>query len=89
MESLNKRGCDLGTCVGKALAFKKRIAIISCDLEASLGAKACVQVLRVQTCGVLCVALLSPPSPTDLDCGRGRFTLDSREVRAAKDLHRR
>ena len=33
---------------GKTLAFKKRIAIISCVLDASLGARACVQVLCVQ-----------------------------------------
>ena len=37
----------------KTLAFKKRIAIISCVLEASLGARACVQVLCVQKRGVL------------------------------------
>ena len=30
---------------GKTLGFKKRIVIISCDSEASLGARACVQVL--------------------------------------------
>ena len=38
---------------GKTLAFKKHIAIISCVLEASLGARACIQVLCVQKCGVL------------------------------------
>ena len=32
----------------KTLALKKRIAIISCDLEASLGARTCVQVPCVQ-----------------------------------------
>ena len=45
-----KKGCDLGTCVtrGKTLAFEKRIAIISCVLEASLGARACVQAFCVE-----------------------------------------
>ena len=38
---------------GKTLALKKRIAIISCVLEASLGARACVQVLCAQKRGVL------------------------------------
>ena len=40
-----KRGCDLGTCVVKRQRLKKRIAIISYGLEASLGARACVQFL--------------------------------------------
>ena len=34
-----KRGCDLGTCVLKRNAFKKRIAIVFCDLKTSLGAR--------------------------------------------------
>ena len=38
---------------GKTLAFNKHIAIISCVLEASLGARACVQVLCIQKRGVL------------------------------------
>ena len=42
-----KRGCDLG------FAFKKRIAIVFCDLKTSLNARACVQVLCVQKTGVL------------------------------------
>ena len=33
---------------GKMLAFKDRTAIVSCDLEASLGARVCVQVTCVQ-----------------------------------------
>ena len=37
-----RRGCDLGPCVEKTLAFKKSIAIIICDLKTSLGARACV-----------------------------------------------
>ena len=38
--------------LGKTLAFKKRIAIIIfCDLDASLGDRACVQVLCVQKNG--------------------------------------
>ena len=47
-----KRGYDLGTCVAKpkTLAFKKRVAIRSCDLEASLGATAsCVQVIYLRS----------------------------------------
>ena len=46
---------------GKPLAFKKRIAIILCVLEASLGARACVQVLCVQnTHAAFCVCVLKP-----------------------------
>ena len=45
---------------GKTLAFKKRIAILSCDLEASLGARACVQVLCVQKTRRFAFAFLSP-----------------------------
>ena len=37
-----KRGRDLGPCVGKMLAFKKRIAIAFCDSKTSLGARVCV-----------------------------------------------
>ena len=44
----------------KTLAFKKRIAIISCDLGASLGARACVQVLCVQKTQRFAFAFLSP-----------------------------
>ena len=46
----------------KTLAFKKRIAIISCVLEASLGARACVQVLCVQKPRRFAFAFLSPLS---------------------------
>ena len=45
---------------GKTLAFKKRTAILSCDLEASLGARACVQVLCVQKKRRFALAFLSP-----------------------------
>ena len=44
----------------KTLAFKKSIAIISCVLEASLGARACVQVLCVQKTRRFAVAFSSP-----------------------------
>ena len=40
---------------GKTLAFKKRMAITSCDLEVSLGARACIQVLCVQKTAAFCV----------------------------------
>ena len=46
----------------KTLAFKKRIAIISCILEAALGARACVQVLCVQKMRRFAFAFLSPLS---------------------------
>ena len=46
MESPNRsRFRDLR---GKTLACKRRIAIVSCDLEASLRGRACVQVVCVQ-----------------------------------------
>ena len=44
----------------KTLAFKKRIAIIFCDLKTSLGARACVQVLCVQKTRRFAFAFLSP-----------------------------
>ena len=51
----------------KTLAFKKRIAIVFCDLKASLGARACVQVLCVQKTRRSAFAFLSPlPSDTKL-----------------------
>ena len=59
MESPN-RGCDLGPCVLKRKAFKKRIAISFCDLKTSLGARACVQVLCVQKTRRFAFAFLSP-----------------------------
>ena len=45
-----KRGCDLGICVSNALIKKThyRTTITSGVLEASLAARACVQVLCVQ-----------------------------------------
>ena len=33
-----KRGCDFRALRSKTQAFKKRIAIVSCDLKTSLGA---------------------------------------------------
>ena len=45
---------------GKTLAFKKRIVIISCVLEASLGARVCVQALCVQKTRHFAFAFLSP-----------------------------
>ena len=45
---------------GKTLAFQKRIAISSCDLGASLGARACVQVLCVPKTRRFAYAFLSP-----------------------------
>ena len=50
----------------KTLAFKKRIAITSCDLEASLGARDCVQVPCVQKTQRFAFAFLSPLSTWDL-----------------------
>ena len=47
---------------GKTLAFKKRIAISSCVLEASLGARARVQVLCVQKTRRFAFAFLCPLS---------------------------
>ena len=44
----------------KTLAFKRRIAMISCVLEASLGARACVQVLCVQKTRRFAFAFLNP-----------------------------
>ena len=44
----------------KTLAFKKRIAIVFCDLKTSLGARACVQVLCVQKTRRFAFAFLSP-----------------------------
>ena len=38
---------------GKKPSFRKPITITSCDLEASLRARACIQFLCVQKCGVL------------------------------------
>ena len=55
-----KRGCDLGDLRSKTLAFKKRIAIVFCDLKTSLGARACVQVLCVQKTRRFAFAFLSP-----------------------------
>ena len=46
----------------KTLAFKKRIAIVFCDLKTSLGDRACVQVLCVQKTRRFAFALLSPLS---------------------------
>ena len=46
----------------KTLAFKKRIAIVFCDLKTSLGARACVQVLCVQKTRRFAFAFLSPLS---------------------------
>ena len=46
----------------KTLAFKKRIAIVCCDLKTSLGARACVQVLCVQKTRRFAFAFLSPLS---------------------------
>ena len=37
-----KRGCDLGPCVPKTLAFKKPLRSFFCYLKTSLGARACV-----------------------------------------------
>ena len=45
---------------GKTLTFKKRMAIISRVLEASHGARACVQVLCVQKNAAFCVCVLKP-----------------------------
>ena len=45
---------------GKTLAFEKRIAIISCVLEASLGARACVQVLGVRKTQRFAFCVLMP-----------------------------
>ena len=59
MES-SKRGCDLGICVLKRWPFQKHIAIVSCDLRTSLGARACVQVLCVQKTRRFAFAFLSP-----------------------------
>ena len=44
----------------KTLAFKKRIAMVFCDLKTSLGARACVQVLCVQKNAAFCVCVLKP-----------------------------
>ena len=44
----------------KTLAFKKRIAIVFCDLKTSLGARACVQVLCVQKTRRFAFAFLNP-----------------------------
>ena len=44
----------------KTRAFKKRIAIVLCDLKTSLGARACVQVLCVQKTRRFAFAFLSP-----------------------------
>ena len=49
----------------KTLAFKKRIAIVFCDLKTSLGARACVQVLCVQKTRRLAFAFLNPLSSDD------------------------
>ena len=46
----------------KTLVFKTRIAIISCVLEASLGARACDQVLCIQKTQRFAFAFLSPLS---------------------------
>ena len=45
---------------GKTLSFKKRIAIVSCDLKTSLGARACVQVACVQNTRRFAFAFLNP-----------------------------
>ena len=50
-----KRGCDLGTCM-----VKRWRAIISCVLEASLRARACVHVLCAQKMRRFAFAFLSP-----------------------------
>ena len=47
---------------GKTLAFKKRIAIVFCDLKTSLGARACVSVACVQKTRRCAFASLSPLS---------------------------
>ena len=38
---------------GKSLAFNKRTAIVSCDLEASLGARLALKSLAFKKCGAL------------------------------------
>ena len=45
---------------GKTLALQKRIAIISCVSEDSLGARACVQALCVQKNAAFRVCVLKP-----------------------------
>ena len=45
---------------GKALAFNRRVAIIACDLEASLGPGLAFRCFVFEKGGVLIFALLSP-----------------------------
>ena len=45
---------------GKTLAFKKRIAILSCVLEVSLRRRVCVQVLAFEKRGILPFCVLKP-----------------------------
>ena len=45
---------------GRTLGFKKNTAFGSCDLKASLGARACVQVTCVQQSRRFTFALLNP-----------------------------
>ena len=52
---------------GKTQAFKKHIAIISCVLEASLGARVCVQVLCIKKNAAFCVFGLKPLRALPLD----------------------
>ena len=50
----------------KTLAFKKRIAIVFCDLKTSLGARACVQVACVQKTWRFAFSFLSPLSSREI-----------------------
>ena len=55
----------------KTLAFKKRIAIVSFVLEASLGARACVQVSCVKKNAAFCVCVLKPTKVSKGVCQKG------------------
>ena len=68
-----------GALLGKTLAFKKCAAIICYDLEASLGARACVQVLCVQKNAAFGVCIVKPTK-----CMSGRGAVDSSSKHMSK-----
>ena len=73
---------------GKTLAFGKRIAIIFCDLEASLGARACVQVLCVQKTRRFAFAFLSPLSSCPFSKKGQQLTEDDKRILGEQMLER-
>ena len=52
--------CDLGPCVLKSQRSENALRVFPCDLEASLGARACIQVPCISKNAAFCVYIVKP-----------------------------